>query len=167
MDIFVPLIIGLVVGLIVLFSALFGIFVWNEENRFQHNEVHLLNGFYFFKPEFPEGLNRTRLYTVSDGSAVGVVAKSIDLIKGPVIKRHAERVDPDKLFFAYTFAPGSVVSLNITGSPSMRVYYKVNETVVKNNDLETSFSLSFVETAFTSYFIEVSSSNYLRMLLHQ
>jgi len=82
------------------------------------------------------------------------------LIKGPVIERHGKLfyLSSKSLFFEYTFAPGSVVSLNITsGENKMKVFYKKNETIVKKNEVLSNFELSFTETSFTSYFIEVST----------
>jgi len=151
---------GIFIILFVIFYTLMGVIMSNGTFVFQSNKIRLYNGVYSFKPEFPLSRNKTNVTLSIPNGGFVLTTKNPVLVDGPTIslseRNRVLHPDMPDLSFAYTFAPGTVVSLSLNTSTKMNVFYKVNDTVVKNKETTSSFELSFTETAFTSYLISVS-----------
>jgi len=147
------------IGFTLVFYTLMGVIGMNSEKNFvKHDQVRLYNGVISYKPNHG---HIDSLSFVLPGGGEMLVAKNATLIPGPVIEQHEDNVvlSPSKpnLTFAYTFAPGSIVSLNVNSQSSFRLTLKKNDTIVKNAEVMNKFDLSFTETEFTSYMINISS----------
>jgi len=151
-----------IIGIVLLLSAFLGVELFNSgTEHYNSTSVLLYNGATLFKPQLNTTQSHVYYRIRLDHGRVATVLHP-KLVQGPIIDKHEDDISIYSYFeIASTFAPGSTVSLNVSSMPGygIRIYYKVNDTIVLNNTKDTNFVLNFTEKYHTSYLILIDSNS--------